>query len=65
MEAMPLLWAIATNYLCLKYNKPHKWVTYKNGAPAPYAHPPNFTLSECSSDRDPVVDVAQGRHYLK
>jgi hypothetical protein len=42
-EAVPLLY-IATNLLCLKYNKPHIWVTYKDGAPAPYAHghPPNL-----------------------
>jgi hypothetical protein len=34
---------VATNYLCLKYNEPHKWVTYNNGAPAPYVHPSNFS----------------------
>jgi hypothetical protein len=32
--------SIATDFLCLRrlrYNKPHIWVTYKNGAPVPYA----------------------------
>lgn len=37
-----------------RYNKPHMWVTYKNGARAPYAYPVNLC--------DRVVAVARGRH---
>jgi len=39
--------SVATDFLCLRrlrYNKPHIWVTYKNGAPVPYAHPPNLVI---------------------